>query len=99
MYRYFHSPNILATGTSGIGEQSYSVSGWTVHMYTHTCTHTYTHVHTHTHTHTSPLQHHIDQSIGVPVIDRWTYYALEFLEKVTPQSRATMGEFVSCGLK
>lgn len=39
----------------------------------------------------------MDHSIGVPVIDRWTYYALEFLEKVTPQSKATMAEFVSYG--
>lgn len=28
------------------------------------------------------------------IIDRYTYYALEFLEKVTPDSKKTMGEFV-----
>ena len=28
------------------------------------------------------------------MIDRWTYYALEFLEKVTPSGRATMADFV-----
>lgn len=29
------------------------------------------------------------------IIDRYTYYALEFLEKVTPDSKTTMEEFVS----
>ena len=41
------------------------------------------------------FQHHVDSSIGVYVIDRYTYYALEFLEKVTPDSKKTMGQFVS----
>jgi phosphatidylinositol glycan class K len=63
MYRYFYSPNILATGTSDIGEESYS--------------------------------HHLDPSIGVPVIDRWTYYALDFFERVTAQSTATMAQFLA----
>ena len=39
------------------------------------------------------LSHHIDPAIGVYVIDRFTYYALEFLEKVTSQSKHTLGEF------
>lgn len=38
------------------------------------------------------LSHHIDPAIGVYVIDRYTYYALEFLEKVTSQSKHTLGE-------
>lgn len=42
-----------------------------------------------------PLQHHVDPAIGVYIIDRYTYYALEFLEKVEPNSKKTMGEFVS----
>ena len=29
------------------------------------------------------LSHHIDTSIGVYIIDRYTYHALEFLERVT----------------
>lgn len=41
------------------------------------------------------FQHHVDPSIGVYVIDRYTYYALEFLETVTPGSKKTMGQFVS----
>lgn len=41
------------------------------------------------------FQHHVDPAIGVYIIDRYTYYALEFLEKVTPDSKTTMEEFVS----
>ena len=41
------------------------------------------------------FQHHVDPSIGVYVIDRYTYYALEFWETVTPGSKKTMGQFVS----
>ncbi|XP_054728245.1 putative GPI-anchor transamidase [Anastrepha obliqua] len=40
------------------------------------------------------LSHHVDQSIGVYMIDRYTYYALEFLEKVQPHSKKTMDEFL-----
>jgi glycosylphosphatidylinositol transamidase (GPIT) subunit GPI8 len=41
------------------------------------------------------FQHHVDPAIGVYIIDRYTYYALEFLERVEPDSAKTMGEFVS----
>jgi phosphatidylinositol glycan class K len=34
------------------------------------------------------LSHHGDSSIGVYVIDRFTFYALTFLEKLTPQTAA-----------
>lgn len=40
------------------------------------------------------LSHHVDPAIGVYIIDRYTYYALEFLEKVEPNSKKTMGEFL-----
>jgi phosphatidylinositol glycan class K len=49
MYSKFYSPNVLATGSSEVGESSYS--------------------------------HHADEDIGVAVIDRYTYYNLDFLEK------------------
>ncbi|KAF6031997.1 PIGK [Bugula neritina] len=39
------------------------------------------------------LSHHIDPAIGVYVIDRYTYYALDFLEKVNSQSKKTLGQF------
>jgi phosphatidylinositol glycan class K len=58
MYSQIYSPNILATGSSEVGENSYS--------------------------------HHMDSEIGVAVIDRFTYYNLEFLEKVDMQSKATL---------
>jgi Glycosylphosphatidylinositol transamidase (GPIT), subunit GPI8 len=41
------------------------------------------------------FQHHVDPAIGVYIIDRYTYYALDFLERVEPDSTKTMGEFVS----
>lgn len=40
------------------------------------------------------LSHHVDPSLGVYVIDRYTYYALEFLEQVGPDSTKTMGDFL-----
>jgi phosphatidylinositol glycan class K len=40
------------------------------------------------------LSHHVDPAIGVYIIDRYTYYALEFLERVEPDSKRTMGEFM-----
>ena len=40
-------------------------------------------------------QHHVDPAIGVYIIDRFTYYALEFLERVTPSSEHTLKQFVS----
>jgi len=40
------------------------------------------------------LSHHVDPAIGVYIIDRYTYYALEFLEKVERNSKKTMGEFL-----
>ena len=43
----------------------------------------------------SELQHHNDPAIGVHVIDRYTYYALQFLENVTPDSKASLGDLVS----
>lgn len=41
------------------------------------------------------LSHHGDPTIGVYVIDRYTYYALDFLEKVTLKSNHTLGQFLS----
>ncbi|XP_030753418.1 putative GPI-anchor transamidase [Sitophilus oryzae] len=62
MYERFYSPNILAVGSSMVGEDS--------------------------------LSHHVDPAIGVYIIDRYTYYALEFLENVNPESKRTLGEFL-----
>jgi phosphatidylinositol glycan class K len=40
------------------------------------------------------LSHHGDPTIGVYVIDRYTYYALEFLEKVEIDSDKSLGQFL-----
>ncbi|XP_023937019.1 putative GPI-anchor transamidase [Bicyclus anynana] len=63
MYEKFYSPNILATASSLVGEDS--------------------------------LSHHVDSAIGVYIIDRYTYYVLEFLENVNPSSKKTMSEFLA----
>nr|SVE88685.1 EOG090X07K0 [Daphnia sinensis] len=62
LYQKFYSPNVLAIGSSLVGEDS--------------------------------LSHHVDPAIGVYIIDRYTYYALEFLEHVTPTSNHTLGQFL-----
>merc|ERR1719229_1362130 len=63
MYARFYSPNILAVGSSLVGEDS--------------------------------LSHHVDPAIGVYIIDRYTYYVLEFLETVKQDSKKTMAEFLA----
>ncbi|XP_064649397.1 GPI-anchor transamidase-like [Lineus longissimus] len=40
--------------------------------------------------------HHYDSSLGVFVMDRFTYYMLEMLEKVKPDSKKSMYELVNC---
>ena len=40
------------------------------------------------------LSHHVDDAIGVYIIDRYTYYALAFLETVTQDSKKTLAEFL-----
>lgn len=62
MYSKFYSPNIIATGSSEIGQSSYS--------------------------------HHADNDVGVAVIDRYTYYNLDFLEKEVTEtsSKKTLGD-------
>lgn len=41
------------------------------------------------------FQHHVDPAIGVYIIDRYTFFALRFLEKVQPDSSLNMSSFVS----
>ncbi|PCG99343.1 Peptidase C13, legumain [Penicillium occitanis (nom. inval.)] len=42
----------------------------------------------------SSYSHHADNDVGVAVIDRWTYYVLEFLETqvTSPNSKLTLGD-------
>lgn len=62
MYSKFYSPNIIATGSSDLGQSSYS--------------------------------HHADNDVGVAVIDRYTYYNLDFLETQVrdPSSKKTLSD-------
>lgn len=64
MGQKLYSPNIIAVGSSKVGEDS--------------------------------LSHHGDPTIGVYIIDRYTYYALDFLEKVkTNDRKKTVGQFLN----
>ncbi|KAG7093928.1 glycosylphosphatidylinositol anchor biosynthesis [Marasmius oreades] len=60
MYSQFYSPNILATGASLEGENSYS--------------------------------HENDNDVGVSVIDSYTHYVLQYMERVNKTSKLTMGD-------
>lgn len=40
------------------------------------------------------LSHHLDPTLGVYVIDKFTYHVLEFLSRIRPDSRRTMDEFL-----
>jgi len=61
MYSKLYSPNVLATGSSAKGQNSYS--------------------------------HHQSGDIGVAVIDRFTHFALNFLENVDQDTNTTMQDF------
>ncbi|XKL60169.1 hypothetical protein PGB90_001185 [Kerria lacca] len=41
------------------------------------------------------LSHHVDPAIGVYIIDRYTFFALRFLEKVQPDSSLNMSSFLA----
>lgn len=79
MYSKFYSPNIVATGSSELGENSYSVSSSTfdtLHL-------------------ADVSQHENDNDIGVAVIDSYTHYVLQYLEQINKTSKATMADLVS----
>jgi phosphatidylinositol glycan class K len=80
MYSKFYSPNILATGSSELGESSYSVSCLHVSLVCR-CS--------------SRLQYENDADIGVAVIDRYTHSVLSFLEGINKTSQSTMQQLVS----
>lgn len=64
MYSKIYSPNIIAIGSSKLGQSSYS--------------------------------HHADSDVGVAVIDRFTYYNLEYLESQVndSSSKKTFGDLI-----
>lgn len=83
MYSKLYSPNIFAVGSADIGENSYSVSCFlnaTVLLF---------------HTHKKKKMQHInDNDIGVAVIDAFTHYVLQFMEKINKTSQVSMQELV-----
>lgn len=90
MYEKFYSPNILAVASSLVGEDSLSVSNKLILYLCYSVQ-----IISLFYLSILYLQHHVDPAIGVYIIDRYTYYALNFLEKVEPSSTKTLGEFVS----
>lgn len=79
MYSKFYSPNILATASSDIGENSYSV--WSLNC-------------SHLPFSSSILQHVNDAALGVSVIDKFTHHILQYMERVNKTSKATMADLV-----
>lgn len=81
MYSKLYSPNILATGSSKKGENSYSVRA------------TFSHCVLLTHA-KHGAQYQNDMDIGVAVIDSFTHHALEFMEGMNKTSHVSMKELV-----
>lgn len=80
MYSKIYSPNVLATGSSPKGANSYSVSShqgvpFTAELASHLC---------------SSYQHGADDSLGVALSDRYTLEILNYMERINKTSTATM---------
>jgi phosphatidylinositol glycan class K len=82
MYSKFYSPNILATGSSRIHENSYSVSRRARHSKIKSNVN-------------DPWQHENDDDVGVSVIDSYTHFVLEYLEGINKTSATSMKDLVS----
>jgi phosphatidylinositol glycan class K len=80
MYSKFYSPNILATGSSDLGESSYSVRRSPSLLLNILPD--------------GLFKHANDYDIGVAVIDAYTHYVLEFMENINKTSQASMEELV-----
>lgn len=79
MYSKFYSPNILATGSSRIRENSYSVSRRPSHSKSNV---------------NDPRQYENDEDVGVSVIDSYTHFVLEYLEGINKTSATSMRDLV-----
>ena len=81
MYSKFYSPGVLATGSSGKDENSYSVGRIRssnvriLFLQAESC---------------QCAQHHSDPDLGVAVIDRYTHVILNYLEGINKTSPATL---------
>ena len=81
MYSKFYSPNILATGSSRIHENSYSVSRRPRHSKSYNVN--------------DPRQYENDEDVGVSVIDSYTHFVLEYLEGIYKTSATSMRNLAS----
>ena len=81
MYSKFYSPNVLATGSSVLGENSYSVSSARVALLAMSLN--------------ALLQYENDYDIGVAVIDSYTHHILEYMEGIDKTSQTSMQDLVS----
>lgn len=41
------------------------------------------------------MSHHVDYDVGLSIIDRFTYYLLEFCQGIGPGSKATMQDLIN----
>jgi phosphatidylinositol glycan class K len=80
MYSKFYSPDILATGSSRIRENSYSVSRRPRNSKSNVI---------------NPRQYENDDDVGVSVIDSYTHFVLEYLEGINKTSATSMKDLVS----
>lgn len=85
MLTRLYSPNVLATGSSAKGENSYSVG-------------LFFFVPLGPFVQTSHPQHHADQDIGVAVVDRFSHFVLSYLEDKNKSSTTTLHDFVRGGI-
>jgi phosphatidylinositol glycan class K len=81
MYSKLYSPNIFAVGSADIGENSYSVS-----RFLNATSYFFLLL--------KNMQHINDNDIGVAVIDAFTHYVLQFMEKINKTSQVSMQELV-----
>lgn len=79
MYSQIYSPNILATGSSQVGENSYSVR-LSSRPFTRP---------------DNIFKYNNDNDLGVSIIDRYTHYILEFMEGINKTSHTTLEDLVS----
>ena len=85
MYSKFYSPNILATGSSEIGQNSYSVCRFAPPLVSDSWTYW--------------CQYENDNDIGVAVIDSFTHHILQFMEGIDKTSQKTMQDLVRMSIR
>lgn len=88
MYSQLYSPNVFAVGSSNVGENSYSVESF------FSMSRSITFLVFYLKKLIWNMQHINDNDIGVAVIDAFTHYVLQFMEKINKTSQVSMQELV-----